>query len=226
VEDDVDAPLGRHSLAVAHAGAKQALDAVDPVGRERRQVEPRPRDALAVGEHRDRRLDHGDRIAMRDRDGRVGKRVDERAQLLEVLRRLEHPAVRAAQPLERLQRRLEVRVVRPLVERQVVIAPARRAAQPLEPVRREVQVLDLDLLVHVLRRHVVHRLQERHPRGGLLVLDEAPHVPRIAAVAARPFAGDRNGLEALPVRQRAQARSRRRSGSRGASCPSAAGPRR
>jgi hypothetical protein len=147
-------------------------------------------------------------------------------QLLEVLRRLEHPAVRSAKPLERLQRRLEIRVVRPLIERQVVIAPARRGAEPLEPVGREVEVLDLDLLVHVLGRHVVHRLQQRHPRGGLLVLDETPHVPRIAAVAARPFAGDRNGLEALPVRQRAQARVGGDQVHEVRSCPSAAGPRR
>jgi len=111
----------------------------------------------AVGDHGERRLDHRERIAVRDHQRRVGERALERHELLHVLRRLQHPAARPAQPGQHLQHLAPVQVVRRLVVGLVPVAPAQRPAQPLEVVRGEVDLLQLDLLVRVVGRHLVHR---------------------------------------------------------------------
>ena len=117
--------VGREQVAVADACLQQPVDAVDPVLGECLGLDRGAAHAVAVREHRDRRLDHRHGIAVRDRERRVGERREQRRDLLEVLRRLQHPAVRAAQEREHLQDLLHVRVVRALVEREVVVAPAR-----------------------------------------------------------------------------------------------------
>ena len=205
VEQHVDAPVGGQEVAVAHARAQQPVDAVDPVLGERLGFDRGAAHAVAVREHRDRRLDHRHRIAVRDRERRVGERREQRRDLLEVLRRLQHPAVRAAEEREHLQHLLHVRVVRALVEREVEVAPARHPGQPLERVRREVEVLELDLLLDRGRVLVVHRAAAAAPSAS---------APRSRAGSARsagrrrrgpgPSPGTRARFEALPVRERPQ----------------------
>ena len=73
-------------------------------------------------------VDHRDRIAMRDDEGASGKTVASGTELFQVLRRLQHPALAAAQQLQHLQHRLQVAVVRRLVVREVVVAPRRASA--------------------------------------------------------------------------------------------------
>ena len=101
VEDHVDAAIGGQEVAVAHARSQQPVDAVDPVLGERFGLDRGAAHAVAVREHRRRRLDHRHRVAVRDRERRVGKGREQRRDLFEVLRRLQHPAVRAAQERER-----------------------------------------------------------------------------------------------------------------------------
>ena len=87
-------------------GSPQHLPRCDPPSSGRpREIDPRARHAQAVGRHRAHRGRHAHGIAVRLHDPRVGKDAQQRADLLEVLRRLEQPAARPAQPLERLEQR-------------------------------------------------------------------------------------------------------------------------
>ena len=94
-----------------------------------------------------------------------GKVAQEGPELLEVLGRLEDPALLGVDPLQNLEHRLHVGVVRSLVVGEVVVAPLRAPRHPLERVAREVGQLQLDLLVHVIGLHRVHGRHER--RRGL-----------------------------------------------------------
>ena len=172
------------------------------------QIPLGPRRAIAVAravrEHRDRGLDHRHRIAVRDHDRRVREGGEQRAELLEVLRRLQHPALARPHPLEDLEHRLHVRVVRRLVVAEVVVAPARRAHHPFLVVAGEVRELELDLLVDVVGAHRVHR---RHQRRGRLHAGPGAlraRVARIHAARARWLARIGHGLLPLPERHRAQ----------------------
>ena len=55
-------------------------------------------------------------------DGGIGEHRCQGPELPEVLRRLQHPAVAAAEELQHLQHRLQVLVVRRLVVRRVPVA--------------------------------------------------------------------------------------------------------
>ena len=96
VEQHVDRAVGGEEVAVSHARLQQPVDAVDPVRRELLGLDRGAAHAIAVGQHRDRRLHHRHGIAVRDRERRVGERGEQRRDLLEVLRRLQHQRVRAA----------------------------------------------------------------------------------------------------------------------------------
>src|SRR5262249_2850656 len=154
----------------------------------------------------DRRLQHRNRVAQRQRDRRVRKRLYERGQLLEMLRRLQYPSTRTAQETQHLQLPAQERVVHALVEREIGVAPPRHARVPFEGVRAEIEVDELAVLLDAPRWAVVHVLRER--RGVLtgLPVGVAPRVPRIESVAARTVAGHGNRLGALPPRQRSKAR--------------------
>ena len=191
-----------HEVAVPHAGPQKGLDAVDPVVGEGGGLDLVAAKAIPVGQHRDRRLDDGDGIAMGERDGGVGERVDQWTELLEVLRRLEHPTPGAAQERQCLQHGLQVGVVLALIERQVVVAPIGNACVPLERVGGEVDVEQLDLLLDRRREAIVHVLRERgHRRFGCVVV-RAALPARVDAVGAGTFAVERVRLLALPERQR------------------------
>jgi len=82
-----------------------------------------------------------------------------------MLGRLEDPALPGIAPLQNLEHRLHVGVVRSLVVAEVVVTPPRGPGHPLERVAREVRHLQFDLLVHVVRLHRVHHGNER--RRGL-----------------------------------------------------------
>ena len=201
MEADVDAALGRHQFAVAHAGAQQAVDPVAPVVDQPVRVDAGAAQPIRVGHHRDRRLDHRDRVAVGEGDGGVGEGGHQRSELLGMLRRLEHPGPRAAQKRQRLQDFLQVGVVAGVVQAEIEVAPARNAGVPLEDVAGHVEVEQLDLLLDGLGEAVVHR---RHVRGAghqRLVLGLDPGVAGIDAehVGSLPEGGNR--ILALPVRQ-------------------------
>ena len=204
MEQHVDTAIGRQPVAVAHARAQEALDTIHPVRRERVGLHGAPSHAVAVGEHRDRRLDHRYRIAVRDGERRIRKRREQRRDLLEVLRRLQHPAARAAQERQHLQHLAEVRIVLALIEGEVEISPRRHACKPFERVGGEVEVLELDLLLDRGRVLVMHGTQQRHHRDLRLVVAPVPREAGVDTVAAGAVAGAWARFEALPVREGAQ----------------------
>ena len=117
-------------------------------------------------------------------DPRVGKDAQQGAQLLEVLRRLEQPAPRPAQPLERLEHAAQVPVGGRLIGRAVPVAVARDEVARLEQHRREGDREQLDLLVARLGLHLVHQREERHrPVQEAQALGAAPDA-RIGLAAA------------------------------------------
>ena len=128
-----------------------------------------------------------------------------RAELLEMLRRLEHPAIAAALPLEHLQELAEVPVRRCLIVRLVVVTPRRHRRDGVEQHRREVDREQLDLFVDVPCRHLVHPLEVRQrvveePERGVGT-DDA----RIGCTRRRLLGRREHRLEALPVGERPQA---------------------
>ena len=135
---------------------------------------------------------------MGDRDGRVGKGLDQFGHSLQVLRALEHPARRATKPGQDLEDATQVGVARTRIAGEVEIAPARDARVPFQVVGAEVEFLQLDFLVNVLGRHVVHGAQVRQQPIGSLVGLSAACEARIDAVGARAVAGRGHRFEALP----------------------------
>ena len=135
-----------------------------------------------------------------------GKVRIRRTELLQMLGRLEDPAVGAALPLQGLEHLLEILVVGRLVVGEVVVAPARHGGDPLEKIRGEVERLQLDLLVDVLGSHVVHGPQQGQQRILTLEALATAREPRMLAVGSGRLARNGDGLEALPVGQGAQAR--------------------
>ena len=108
--------LGGDQVGITDRGAEQPFDPIDPVGGQLVGLDVHPPQAIAVGQHRDRRLQHGDGIAQGEGDGGVRERLQQRAELLEVLGGLQDPAVRAPQVAQHLELLPEEGVVRPLVE--------------------------------------------------------------------------------------------------------------
>ncbi len=68
-------------------------------------------DPHGIGLHRDRRLDDGDRIAMRDGDEGIREHGLEHRQLLQVLRAFEHPSSRPVPLLQQLQHGLHILIM-------------------------------------------------------------------------------------------------------------------
>ena len=207
-------------VAVAHARPQHLLDARAPVPAHDARVGVVGAEARAVGDHRAERHGDGHRIAVRDDVRRVREHGRERAELLEVLGRLEDPAFAAAQELEHLEDLAQVPVRRRLVVRLVVVAPRRHRRDRLEQHRREVDREELDLLVDVPRRHLVHALEVRQR-----VVEEAERRCRCGRWrgSGSPGAGcsdcGEHRFEALPVGQRPQRGVGRHRGCAGGSCP-------
>ena len=67
------------------AAAQHELEPVGPVVADPLDVNPVTGEACSVGEHHHHRRRHRDRVAVRDHEGGVGERVDQRRELLEVL---------------------------------------------------------------------------------------------------------------------------------------------
>ena len=143
---------------------------------------------------------------MREDHEHTGKDLAQHRQLLEVLRRLEQPAPTATKKLHRLELGLEVFVVRCLVVGHVVVAPPRHVRQRLEQHRGEVVGQQLDLLVHVLGRHLVHQREVRHHDVHHLHGDIHSRPARIRLDPG--FRGHGERLVALPVRHGAERRRR------------------
>jgi hypothetical protein len=99
-----------------------------------------------------------------------------------------------------------VRVRRRLVVRAVVVAPRRHDGHRLEEHRRPCEREQLDLLVHVVDRHVVHALEQRHGLVEELQAHRAALAPRVGPTGLddRLFLTAEHRLEALPVGERAQ----------------------
>ncbi len=87
----------------------------------------------------------------------VRKGLEQRTDLLEVLGRLQYPAVRPAQVAEHLQLASEEAVVLSLIESQIAVPPCGNPCVPLEGVGAEVEVDELAVLLDAPRRSVVHR---------------------------------------------------------------------
>ena len=178
-----------------------------------------------VGDHGHHRRRHRHRVAVGDDEGRVGERLEQGWELLEVLGRLEHPACAAPQPLEHLEDLAQVGVGGSLVARQVEVPPGRHGSGRLEEHRREVDRQQLNLLVRVLDRHLVHAVevrqgcvQERERQRRALLAG----VGRVRARAARARRAPARGS---PSRGATAGRGRRTSGCAGAWCPSGAARR-
>ena len=117
---------------------------------------------------------------MIDRDGRVGKGVDDGLELFEVLRALEHPACSPSQPLQRAQDLVHVPIVRSLVALHIIVTEGgtETDAHVLQKHRREVDREQMNLFVSVVDRHLVHRVEVGH--GEIAKCD-----PRCGAFKAR-----------------------------------------
>ena len=155
--------------------------------------------------HRGEACDHRDRIAVGERHHGLGEGMQHGRDLLEMLWRLEHPALACPTlvlaDLEHLAQEL---VARPLVVHTVVVAPARYECGRLEQHRRGVDREQLDLLVHVVDGHLVHAVELRHH----LVDERDTHRAAVAATirlitAVGLLGARRHRLEALPVREAA-----------------------
>ncbi len=191
------------------------LDPVGPVGAHGHGIRVLDREPHAVGDHRRHR--HGDRhgLAVGHHEGGVGEDRPERAELGEVLRRLEdppggRPLVAVAQVGAHLEHPAQVAVGLGLVGGVEPVAVAGEGDAGLEEHGGEVQGQQLDLLVHVVGRHLVHAHEVGHG-----VVDEAEGGVRAGAagvgvrwgtVGCDPLGVAQHGLERLPIGQRAQAR--------------------
>ena len=122
MEREVDALVVRQDVAIPHAAPQQGLDPVAPVRGDPLHLDLFAAQAAAVGIHGDGRGDDRDRVAGGDGEGGVREGRAERNQLLQVLGRLENPALPAVVPLEDLQDLLHVGVGGGLVARQIVVA--------------------------------------------------------------------------------------------------------
>ena len=200
----VDALGGRDKTGVAHRGAQQALHPVDPVLGKCVGVDLHAPQPVSVGEHSDRRLQHGDGIAQGEGDGGVGEGGEQRAELLEVLGCLEHPAIRSPQITEHLEFAAQKGVVASLVEAQVVVAPPRHTRVPLERVGAQVEVDELAVLLDAPRWPVVHDRRQRRRGQHHLVVRRRPLVAGIDAIAPRAVAQHGRRLDHLPPRHRAK----------------------
>ena len=109
---------------IAHRGTQQSLDAIHPVGGETVGVDLVAPVAVAVGQHRDGRLQHRHRISQGEGHRRIGEGGEQGTEALQVLRTLQHPPVRSSQVAHDLQFLAEEPVVGVLVEGLGVVAPA------------------------------------------------------------------------------------------------------
>jgi hypothetical protein len=206
VEAHVDRTGGREQVAIADAGGDHGLHARRPVPSDGDRVRAVDDEAGRVGDHRRHRAGDRHRVAVGDHERRVGKHPRQDAELLQMLGRLEHPPRPTPQPREDLEHRPQILVRRGLVVREIPVAPRRDGRGGLEEHGREVDREELDLLVDVVDRHLVHALEvgqrELEERDRLL----GPHDPRIGLAGRGPLGVRQHRLQRLPVRQRAQRR--------------------
>ncbi len=195
-----------HQLAVAHAGAEQPVHAVGPIVEQPARVDTGAAQPIRVGHHRDRRLDHRDRITVREGNCRVGEGRDQRAELFAVLRAFQDPGPRAAQERQRLQHLLQVRVVPILIEAEVVVTPIRHARMPFQDVAGQVEVEQLDFFLDGFREAVVHRGHQRGAGHQRVVFGLRPRIAGIDAEVVGALADGGNRILALPVGQGPPAR--------------------
>ena len=134
-----------------------------------------------------------------------GNTVEQRAELLEVLRRLEQPA-RPGRPqeLEHLEEDLHGPVGVGLVAPAVPAGVRGDLVARLEEHRGEVDRQELDLLVGAVGAHLVHGREERHRRVDHRQRQLGALEPRVGLVGRRPAVARRDRFEALPVRQVAE----------------------
>src|SRR5690606_2317823 len=86
VEGDVGGALGGNDVAIAHARVEQVFQSVHPCAGNCRNVHLVTVHPLRVGDHRDHRQRHGNRIAVGEHDHDAGHHFVEDPQLPEVLR--------------------------------------------------------------------------------------------------------------------------------------------
>ena len=146
---------------------------------------------------------------MGDDEGGVGEGGQQRTELFEMLGRLEDPAGPAPQPLEDLQDGPEVLVGRGLVGGPVGVAPGGDEREGLEEHGGDVDGQELDLLVDVVDRHLVHAFEVGHGLVGHVQGEGGAGQAGIGLARGRAFGLGQDRLEALPVGQGAQGRDRR-----------------
>ena len=123
-----------------------------------------------------------------------------------MLRGLQHPAARSAQVAQHLELFAQERVVRALVETEVVVAPTGHASVPFERVRAQVEVDQLTVFFDRPRRPIVHQRGERRDVLHRLPVREAAEVARVDTVATGPVADDGDRFPHLPPRHGAKPR--------------------
>ena len=98
-------------------------------------IDPIAEDPAGVGQHAAERGQHAQRIPVRMDDLRVGKYVEERIQVFEVMRRLAQPTTRLL-PEEQLNHATEVAIGGAVID---VLEPPRVTGQVLTRLRRRAQ---------------------------------------------------------------------------------------
>ena len=189
---------GSRSRSRTHEVSRSASRSL-PVRADRQRVGPVQVHPRRVGEHRDHRHGHLTGVSMGQHEGRVGEHRRQRAELLQVLGALQHPALAAAGVLEHLQDPVQVLVVGCLVRRPVVRPPGRHRGERVEQQRRAVQRQQVDLLVGVPGRHLVHALHLGDPQLRHVQAERAAFDPGLDR--SRRFARRRERFDRLPVGQ-------------------------
>src|SRR5262249_55714988 len=142
-----------------------------------------------AGERKYRR--HG--ITVRLNQCGVGKSAQQRAELLQMLRRLQNPTAAAAQDLQGLENVLEIAIAVRMIDALVIAAVSGNAVAPLEQHRGERKEKLRQVLVGLVDQQLVHPLEIR--RAGISEIDRLLD-------ARDPWIGDRLSGPRLAVRQR------------------------
>ena len=179
VEPHIQRALLGNGVAIADALVEKPFESIHPRRGDLLDVDGVGVHARRVGDHRDHRQRHRHGIAVGECDhGPRHDSLDDR-QLAEMLGRLEYPPTSAAEELQRLELYDQVFVGRGLVVAPVVLGPSGNMGQRFHQHRREIVGQQLNFLVRMLGRHLMHQREIRHQCVHRLHCDVHPRDPRI-----------------------------------------------